>query len=135
MSTTYKYAIYQDVSDTGRELYCVVREIWVDGARHTYETISRHLYYNDAYCALVMAESPSPTEGYCLMNVSENYGDHVPATPEDIYHLCTVESWPTPELVMRMTEDDDGNEIREYFDTKTQEVILRDEPTDINRKH
>lgn len=62
-----------------------------------------------------------------LMNVSERYGDYVPATPDDIRELCEVAGWPVPELRERLGEDDEGREIREFVDVATGEVVLREE--------
>jgi len=62
-----------------------------------------------------------------LMNVSDRYGDWVPATPEDVREVCELNGWPVPDLRERQTEDAEGREIREFVDTATGEVVLRDE--------
>ncbi len=62
-----------------------------------------------------------------LMNVSQRYGDYVPATPDDIRDVCALNGWPVPELRERPTEDAEGRDIREFVDAATGEVVLCDE--------
>jgi len=41
--------------------------------------------------------------------------------------VCALNGWPVPELRERESEDAEGRPVREFVDTATGEVVLRDE--------